>query len=519
MELQNHTAEEWKKDYNEFFDATRQFYEGEMDAKRYKGISGGFGSYAQRGGEASMLRLRMAGGRMDPEKLAFIVSSIERWSIDRVHITTCQTLQLHDLSQEAVCALAVEALEYGIVTRGGGGDFPRNVTISPLAGVEQGEYFDVSPYALAAGEYLMGLIHGPKLPRKLKVAFSNTPENLPHATFRDLGFTANEDGTFDVYSAGGLGGAPKFGVRVAEHIKPDQVLYYIQAMHDLFCARGNYENRAKARSRYMQDTLGGPEGYRGAFQEMLKAVYASGRDLTIPAEQCAAAAVKKAPSGELPEDSRIIAQKQPGLCAVYYHPIGGSPEPSFFARIQEVIRGMDQVELRLAPDESIYIINCTGDEAARVLEATADGAKTVFETSVACIGASICQQGLRDSQSLLRSLVEMERREGFADGVLPQIHISGCPSSCGTHQIGVLGLQGAAKKADGVMQSAFALSWNGCDWQGKERMGERLGVILEKDLNEFLCRLGHAVTDSGLLFEEWSRRYPDGVKETAEPFL
>ena len=29
---------------------------------------------------------------------------------------------------------------------------------------------------------------------------------------------ANEDGTFDVYSAGGLGGFPKLGVKVADHI-------------------------------------------------------------------------------------------------------------------------------------------------------------------------------------------------------------------------------------------------------------------------------------------------------------
>lgn len=45
-----------------------QFYSGEMDAKTYKGISGGFGSYAQKGGKASMLRLRMPGGVMNKGK-------------------------------------------------------------------------------------------------------------------------------------------------------------------------------------------------------------------------------------------------------------------------------------------------------------------------------------------------------------------------------------------------------------------------------------------------------------------
>ena len=47
----------------------------------------------------------------------------------------------------------------------------------------------------------MGIIKTVKLPRKLKVGFSNSPANVTHATFRDLGFVAKENGTFDVYSA------------------------------------------------------------------------------------------------------------------------------------------------------------------------------------------------------------------------------------------------------------------------------------------------------------------------------
>ena len=41
---------------------------------------------------------------------------------------------------------------------GGGGDFPRNVMCSPLSGVEKDEYFDVLPWAKAAGDYLMNFI-------------------------------------------------------------------------------------------------------------------------------------------------------------------------------------------------------------------------------------------------------------------------------------------------------------------------------------------------------------------------
>ena len=419
--------EDWKEDYKEFDEATEKFYRGEMDAKTYKGISGGFGSYAQRGGNASMLRLRMSGGVMDLKKLKFIADAIETYHIKRVHLTTCQTLQLHDLDEETVKILAVEALKCGIVTRGGGGDFPRNVTVSPLSGIENGEYFNVLPWALAAADYLMTYIKGPKLPRKLKVGFSNTPANLTHATFRDLGFAAREDGTFDVYSAGGLGNNPAFGVKVAEKVEKNQILYYIEAMHQMFLTYGNYENRAKARSRYMQQTLGGAEQYKAAFLEKLKEVKAQGKDLTLQLSEdemeCGTAAGLSTCSHDTEQENngptavftapgrnRVYAQKQPGLYSVLCHPVGGTPDPVLFVNLYKVICDIPGAQLRLCPDESFYVINCREEDLGPVLHATKGGAKTVFEESVACIGAHVCQQGIRDSQGLLQKLVDSKGR-------------------------------------------------------------------------------------------------------------
>lgn len=517
--------EDWKEDYKEFDEATEKFYSGEMDAKTYKGISGGFGSYAQRGGKASMLRLRMSGGVMDLKKLKFIADAIETYHIKRVHLTTCQTLQLHDLDEETVKILAVEALKCGIVTRGGGGDFPRNVTVSPLSGIEKGEYFNVLPWALAAADYLMTYIKGPKLPRKLKVGFSNTPANLTHATFRDLGFAAREDGTFDVYSAGGLGNNPAFGVKVAEKVEKDQILYYIEAMHQMFLTYGNYENRAKARSRYMQQTLGGAEKYKEAFLEKLKEVRERGEDLTLQLSEnkmeCGAEQKKDGPTAVFAEPgrNRVYAQKQPGLYSVLCHPVGGTPDPVLFVNLYKAICNIPGAELRLCPDESFYVINCREEDLESVLRATKDSAKTIFEESVACIGAHVCQQGIRDSQGLLQKLVEMERKEQFEDGVLPKIHISGCPSSCGTHQIGVIGFRGGAKTVDKELKSAFNLYINGSDIQGKERMGKETGTMLEEKIPDFLCTLGHTVSDSGMDFDTWFAKNPEGIEAIAASFL
>lgn len=501
---------EWKKDYEEFVKVTRQFYAGEVDMKAYKGFSGGFGSYAQRGGQASMLRLRTPGGRVNQEKLKFVADSIQKYQIDKLHFTTCQTIQLHNLSEKTVCELAVAALDAGILTRGGGGDFPRNVMMSPLSGVEEGEYFDVSPYVEQASDYLISRMKDIKLPRKLKVGFSNSPKNLPHATFRDLGFAARKDGKFDVYSAGGLGNNPKLGVLTAQAVEGTKILYYIEAMIQLFLTYGNYENRAKARTRYMQETLG--ERYVEEFEKKLEGVLQSGKNLDITVEKTE---ITKTGDDVIVEDSRIMEQKQKGLYTVAYHPIGGCPAPEKMIELCEKIQSMEQTELRLSPDEGAYIINCTGKEAKEVLELTKDSANNTFETSVACIGASICQIGVRDSQKLLSTLIEASKEWNFPDGALPKIHISGCPSSCGTHQIGSIGFRGGMKKVDGKPQSAFLLFVNGNDEEGKEQFGEQMGTILETEIPEFLKELGEKVTDSGMLFEDWYADHSDMFREIA----
>lgn len=529
---------EFKEDLKDFREMTEKFYAKEVSIKDYKGFSGGFGSYAQRGGEASMLRLRMPGGRITKEKLKFLVDAIAAYDVRRVHLTTCQTVQFHDLGMKAVCDIMERAMEVGIITRGGGGDFPRNVMVSPLSGVEQGEYFDVLPYAERTGDYLMGMIKTVKLPRKLKVGFSNSPANVTHATFRDLGFMAKENGLFDVYSAGGLGNNYKMGVKVAENVKSEEVLYYVEAMVRTFTTYGNYESRAKSRTRYMQETLG-VEGYKKAYQEKLLEVKAEFKDSLLIKESSVSAEqesnteesvvnikeqesqlknVAAYPQTESASE-RVITQKQAGLYAVAYHPVGGMVPAQKFEEIYEEIKNAAKAEVRVAPDETLYIINLNAQQAEKIHKITADGAKNLFETSVSCIGSTVCQIGLRDSQGLLASIVEAVEPYHFADGVLPRIHISGCPSSCGTHQIGKLGFRGASKSVNGKAEPAFAFYVNGQDTQGEERFGEEWGVMLATDIPKFFVELGTVISEEKVSYEQWYKKNMDTLKNIVEPYL
>ena len=505
--LENNMNKQWTdtfhKEIEEFQSVIGAFDKGELDRKAYKGVSGGLGSYAQRDASRHMLRLRMPGGRLTLERLKFLTDVVEREKVSRMKLTTCETIQLHDLAANQVPAIMEQAIDSGIYTKGGGGDNPRNVMASPLSGVQPGEAFDVMPYAGAVTEYLLSICREIHMPRKLKIAFCNGVDDCVHSAFRDMGFLAKEDGTFALRIAGGLGAArPSMGVLVDEAVNPKEVLYYVRAMVDTFCAHGNYENRAKARTRFMQDTLG-PDGLKEAFLKNVAARKAEGglelSGLEVPADLSRG-------EGKL-DHPRAIPQKQSGLYAVKYHPIGGALPVEKPRQLYELLKDIPGTELRVAPDETLYIINLTAAEAEKVIAATEDGAQTEFEYSVACIGATTCQQGVRDSQGVLQTVVEAVREAGIPDGALPRICISGCPSSCGAHQAGVIGLQGGVKLVDKKPEPAFKLSLGGSDQLGKASFGEGSSSILEKDLPAFLVELGQAAAAAGQSWEQWSAEH------------
>ena len=263
----------------------------------------------------------------------------------------------------------------------------------------------------------------------------------------------------------------------------------------------------------MQAELGA-EGYKAAFLEMLEKAREEDLDITMEEKP-----VQKSGNGTTISGNRIIAQKQNGLYAVRYHPVGGVPRPEKFAELYAAVEPMEDVELRIGPDEEIYIINLTGEEAEKILEVTSDSARNMFETSVACIGSTVCQIGLRDSQGALKAVLDEVEKYHFGEGVLPRIHISGCPSSCGTHQIGTLGFHGGVKRIDGAAEPAFTLHVNGSDTEGKERFGEQWGMMLQKDMPAFFAELGQAVEAEQTTYEKWFASDPEKLRKIAEKYL
>jgi len=513
MPVNKDTLSRFYDEFSKFNEASHEYEDQKINAKEYKAVSTSFGEYLQRDNH-QMLRIRVPGGRMTMHMVRAILDCCQYYHIDRLKITSGQALQLHDLDPHAGRRLILRLLDNGIVTRGSGGDNPNNITASPLSGVEKGKYFDVQPYSDAADAYLLKYTGIEPLPRKFKIGFSNSPLNETHATIKDLGFVANPDHTFDVYAAGGLGINPKLGICVAKGVNPSKILYYMRTMLDVYMENGNYKVRSKARSRFLQDTMG-VDGFCKAFSTHLEEVLADG-SLDIDVKE--RTYDKKGDGPITVQDPRLVPQKQPGLYAVSYHPMGGYLNSRKLEEIYQKINQWDEVEIRLTPTGGLYVINCTASEAEELLP-LADGAiEGDISASVVCVGHKRCDIGIADSQQLLRDCLAAVGKEGFSIGTLPAMHISGCISSCGSQHVGLIGWRGTVKKTPDGRKDAYLFSYGGSYLQGKEKLAYGKQTMLAEQIPAFLVTLGREVEKSGLPFSEWLKTNEARLNEIADSF-
>ncbi|WP_331488516.1 hypothetical protein [Clostridioides difficile] len=81
-----------------FKEYSSKFLNGEINKMQYKGFSGGYGVYAQRDKKSFMIRLRVSAGVLSQYQLNKIYEIAIKHNLDKIHLTTRQAIQLHDLS-------------------------------------------------------------------------------------------------------------------------------------------------------------------------------------------------------------------------------------------------------------------------------------------------------------------------------------------------------------------------------------------------------------------------------------
>ena len=453
-----------KEEIARFREAGHNFVNKEITAAEFKGKSGGMGVYAQRGGEAFMIRLRIPCGILSFDHLKLIHKFAVQYGLQRIHLTTRQAIQLHDLDIDSVCDIMEAAIDHGVYTRGGGGNFPRNVALSPLSGVDKAEAFDPTPYALQVNRYIMERIMEYHLPRKLKIAFSNNEADTANCTINDLGFMSvlhQGKPFFKMFLAGGLGNNPAVALPYDELIPLNQVLYHVEAVTRIFAAEGDYQNKGKARLRYIPKRLG-EEAFMECYKKHLAQVKET-MELNINVEAAGVCEPADKPQSSYihPDSSNLIAQKQEGYYTAVIHPqCGQLPVKA----IEEIIAFLmdKQQDIRLSMTESMYIRNLTREEGEKLLVIMEEiNQVTPIGMSVSCVGVPTCQIGVLESQTLLKEINRALMEKKISTDYLPGVSISGCFNSCSRHQVSEIGFAGCKKRISDAPADAFELHIGG----------------------------------------------------------
>lgn len=488
-----------KREVEELRKKGHQFMDGEISRADFKGFSGGLGCYAQREAGKFMIRLKTPSGIITKAHMKLMISYAEKYKLDKLHLTTRQAVQLHDLGIDEVCDIMKDGIDQGLFTRGGGGNFPRNVTLSPLAGVDREEVFDVTPYAVQVGNYFLERAASYHLPRKLKAAFSSSEEDTACASINDLGFAAvKKDGKpyFRLYLAGGMGSEPGVSILYPELIEPEKVLYYVEAMVNLFVAEGDYTNKRTARTRFIPRRMG-MEAFLACYGEHVKSA-----EQACDFEELKPKLVSFQDwEPELSLRDVIIPQRQKGLYTLVIHPFCGQLSIEDAKKIEHYVSGIEHAEYRLSMNEDLYVRNLNSRELEKLMELTKKGNMlSMFGKTVTCIGVPSCQMGILQSQKLTEEIYKAMEAAKFEKDYLPRIQINGCQNSCSRHPVAVLGFAGRKRKLEGEMTDCFDLYVGGSVGRFA-KLARLVGEIRADRIPEYLVKLACAVRDSGLPFE------------------
>ena len=243
-----------------FEQEAKRMLSGEIVGDLFKPFRLQYGIYGQRQAGVQMVRIKIPFGGITANQLRRIAELSERYTTGVGHVTTRQDIQLHFAELKDVPTIMRGLAEVGLTTREACANTVRNVTGCHLAGVCQGEVFDITPYAKTVAYHLLRNPLNQSLPRKFKIAFSGCRHDCALTPIHDIGLLAAKsvDGTlgFRMVAGGGLGSAPRIAQVLRDFTPIDELIPSIEAVIKVFDQLGNRKNRNKARMKFVIEKLG-----------------------------------------------------------------------------------------------------------------------------------------------------------------------------------------------------------------------------------------------------------------------
>ena len=399
--------------------------------------------------DSFMLRLRIPGGTLTTHQMRGLANIAERWGAGRADITTRANLQIREFQPKDIVRVLTGVQALGLTARGSGADNIRNITASPLSGIDPKELIDTAPYAHALHYYILNSRDLYELPRKFNVAFDGGGAISVVADTNDIGFVAVRVSEGRSIPAGvyfrvllcGITGHQQFAAESGLLLRPEQAVAVAVAMIRVFIENGDRSDRKKARLKYLVDKWG-MEKFIAETEKRLAFPL-----LRISADECE-------PRSVIDRAGHIGAypQSQQGLSYIGISvPVGRLPVNQMRA-VADIADEFGSGELRFTVWQNLIIPHVPSERVklavdclrAVGLECTAGA---VLRGTVACTGNRGCRYAATDTKAHAVELANLLDSRFKIDQPI-NLHVTGCPHSCAQHYVGDIGLLGTKVKGE-----------------------------------------------------------------------
>jgi sulfite reductase (ferredoxin) len=454
---------------------------GDISTDLFKPFRLQYGIYGQRQPGVQMVRVKIPFGGITANQLRRLAELADRYATGVGHVTTRQDIQMHFVELKHVPTIMRGLAEVGLTTREACANTVRNVTACHLAGVCQGEVFDVTPYAKTVAYHLLRNPLNQSMPRKFKIAFSGCAHDCALTPIHDIGLLAvkRADGAigFRMVAGGGLGSAPRVAQLLREFTPMEELIPSIEAVIKVFDTLGNRKNRNKARMKFVIDKLGFEEFKRrweAAYVAMGHALPKNGSltllqhqdeptPLIMPTRNGLANgngngysngthAIGNETPFEMWQRTNVVKQKQEGYVTAAIKLFMGDITVDQMLFVADLAERYSNGNLRTTINQNMVIRWIPTDLVSKLHEdlasrGLADPGAELVEDIIACPGTDTCGLGITSSKGLARALAEV-----FPAGRVPEdlkgvdVKISGCHNSCAQHHISTIGLHGVGKR-------------------------------------------------------------------------
>jgi len=481
-----------------------------------------YGVYRQKPKDSGyfMMRTKLPGGQITG-KQAIVLSSIgDQYGHGFCDITTRQTIQYHWLRIQDIPDIFHQLEQCGITTSGACGDIARNVIGCPVAGIDPEAIIDATPQLLEVNAALTDNKEFSNLPRKYKISIGGCRIHCTQPDINCVGVFGLErqagSGTeagFGIMLGGGLSSAPHLAQRLPVFIQPEQVWPVVRAVSTIFRDEGYRAKRNRARFKFLVADWG-TEKMLHEIETLLGYRLETQTEFPIVADQ------------EF-DHTGVHAQIQPGLNWVGLVFPGGRVRNGILAALGHLAAkyaAPGQDAIRLTNKQNLLLLNIP-DAQLPALLAEIDTLGLSYSPSnfrqgcVSCTGIEFCNLAVAETKNRMIALIEqLEATSGWYKNKI-RIHFSGCPSSCGQHQIADIGFRGARTKINGEMVDAYDMFIGGRLGENR-RFNELLkGKIIAKDVDKAIDKVlryydAHKL-DSGETFAQFCDRVPKDQIVTA----